>query len=117
MSGAQKITWRVLWLRSPISWISRRSCGSISEAAQTPTTRGCRGALLFYSYATGTFSSRKIEKASFELVPTRYVAGNPRPAPDTICTFRRRFLEPIGALFTQILLIAAEMDMVEFCGV
>ncbi len=70
-------------------------------------------ALLFYSYATGTFSSRKIEKASFESVPTRYVAGNPRPDHDTICTFRRRFLEPIGALFTQILLVAAEMDMLE----
>src|SRR5699024_5913961 len=65
-------------------------------------------ALLFYSYATGTFSSRKIEKASYESVPTRYVAP-PHPGHDTICTFRRRFLEPIGALFTQILLVAAEM--------
>lgn len=69
-------------------------------------------ALLFYSYATGTVSSRKIEKASYESVPTRYVAGNQHPDHDTICTFRRRFLEPIGALFTQILLVAAEMDMV-----
>ena|SRR5699024_6883272 len=67
------------------------------------------GALLFYSYATGTFSSRKIEKASYESVPTRYVAGNQHPDHDTLCTFRRRFLEPIGALFTQILLVAAEM--------
>lgn len=70
-------------------------------------------ALLFYSYATGTFSSRKIETASFESVPTRYVAGNQHPDHDTICTFRRRFLAPIGELFTQILLIAAQMDMVE----
>ena len=70
-------------------------------------------ALLFYSYATGTFSSRKIEKASYESVPTRYVAGNQHPDHDTICTFRRRFLEPIGQLFTQILLVAAEMDMVK----
>ncbi|HLR24571.1 MAG TPA: transposase [Fodinibius sp.] len=71
------------------------------------------GALLFYSYATGTFSSRKIETASYESVPTRYVAGTPRPDHDTICTFRRRFLEPIGALFTHILLLAAEMGMAE----
>src|SRR5699024_3715113 len=69
-------------------------------------------ALLFYSYATGTFSSRKVKKVSYESVPTRYVAGNQHPDHDTICTFRRRFLEPVGELFTQIRLIAAEMDMI-----
>src|SRR5699024_1375980 len=92
-----------------ISAIERQSTGSGSDAYHPRMLL----ALLFYSYATGTFSSRKIEKASYESVPTRYVAGNQHPDHDTICTFRRRFLEPIGALFTQILLVAAEMDMVE----
>jgi len=70
-------------------------------------------ALLFYSYATGTFSSRKIEAATYESVPVRYVAANQHPDHDTICTFRKRFLEPLGELFTQILLVAAEMGLTE----
>src|SRR5699024_9085888 len=92
-----------------ISSIESRYTGSGSDAYHPRILL----ALLFYSYATGTFSSSKIEKASYESVPTRYVAGNQHPDHDTICTFRRRFLEPIGALFTQILLVASEMDMVE----
>src|SRR5699024_9894308 len=91
-----------------ISAIERQYTGSGSDAYHPRMLL----ALLFYSYATGTFSSRKIEKASYESVPTRYVAGNQHPDHDTICTFRRRFLEPICELFTQILLVAAEMDMV-----
>lgn len=70
-------------------------------------------ALLFYSYATGEFSSRKIEAASYESVPIRYVAANQHPDHDTICTFRKRFLDPLGDLFTQILLVAAEMGLTE----
>lgn len=92
-----------------ISAIERQYTGSGSDAYHPRMML----ALLFYSYASGTFSSRKIEKASYESVPTRYVAGNQHPDHDTICSFRRRFLGPLGDLFTQILLIAAEMDMVE----
>lgn len=70
-------------------------------------------ALLFYSYASGTFSSRKIEAATYESVPMRYVAANQHPDHDTICTFRRRFLQPLSSLFVQILEIAHQMDLVE----
>ncbi len=31
--------------------------------------------LLLYSYATGVFSSRKIERATYEAVPFRFIAG------------------------------------------
>ena len=31
--------------------------------------------LLFYGYATGVFSSRKIEKATYESIPFRFLAG------------------------------------------
>jgi len=70
-------------------------------------------ALLFYSYASGVFSSRKIEAATHESVPMRYVAANQHPDHDTICTFRRRFLQPLSTLFVQILEIAHQMDLVE----
>lgn len=69
--------------------------------------------LLFYSYASGVFSSRKIEAATHESVPMRYVAANQHPDHDTICTFRRRFLQPLSTLFVQILEIAHQMDLVE----
>jgi transposase len=73
-------------------------------------------ALLFYSYAIGRFSSRKIEKATYESVPTRYVAANQHPDHDTICSFQRRFLKPLGELFTQILLVTAQMGDVSMDG-
>ncbi len=49
-------------------------------------------ALLFYGYATGVFSSRKIERSTHDSVAFRYIAGNTHPDHDTIATFRRRFL-------------------------
>jgi transposase len=62
--------------------------------------------LLFYGYATGVFSSRKIEKATYESIPMRYIAGGMHPDHDTIANFRKTFLEQIKDLFVQILLLA-----------
>ena len=62
--------------------------------------------LLFYGYATGLFSSRKIEKASYESIPFRYIAGGLHPDHDTIAHFRKTFLAEIKELFVQILLLA-----------
>jgi hypothetical protein len=74
-------------------------------------------ALLFYAYATGVFSSRKIEQASYDSVAFRYIAVNTHPDHDTIATFRRRFLKELKALFTQILLIAHEMGVMKLGSV
>ncbi len=63
-------------------------------------------ALLFYGYATGVFSSRKIEKATYEHLAFRYVAGGLHPDHDTIANFRKTFLPEIQDLFVQILLLA-----------
>src|SRR3990170_8266963 len=62
--------------------------------------------LLFYGYATGLFSSRKIEKATYESIPVRFVAGGVHPDHDTIAHFRKTFLAEIQELFVQILLVA-----------
>jgi len=64
--------------------------------------------LLFYGYATGIFSSRQIEKATYESIPFRFVAGGLHPDHDTIACFRRRFLEEIKGLFVQVLVIAKQ---------
>jgi transposase len=62
--------------------------------------------LLFYGYATGVFSSRKIERATFETVPFRFIAGNLHPDHDTLATFRKTFLPELKDLFVQVLLLA-----------
>lgn len=62
--------------------------------------------LLFYGYATGLFSSRKIEKATYESIPFRYIAGGLHPDHDTVANFRKTFLAEIKGLFVQILLLA-----------
>lgn len=69
--------------------------------------------LLVYGYATGVFSSRKLERATYDSVSFRFIAANDHPDHDTIATFRRRFLKEIEALFVQILLLAREMGVLK----
>jgi transposase len=69
--------------------------------------------LLFYAYATGVFSSRKIEQATKETAAFRYLAGNLSPDHDTIAAFRKQFLKELQDLFVQILLLAQEMGLLE----
>jgi transposase len=67
--------------------------------------------ILVYGYATGVFSSRKLERATYDSVAFRFVAANDHPDHDTIASFRRRFLKEIEGLFVQILLLAREMGL------
>ncbi len=69
--------------------------------------------LLFYGYATGMFSSRKIERATYEAVPFRYIAGNQHPDHDTLATFRRAFLPELKEIFVQVLLLAQEAGVLK----
>ena len=63
-------------------------------------------ALLFYGYATGVFSSRKLERGTYDSVPIRFVSANTHPDHDTIANFRRRFHAEIAGFFHQVLLFA-----------
>jgi len=69
--------------------------------------------LLFYGYATGVFSSRKIEKATYESIPFRFLAGGYHPDHDTIANFRKTFLPEITSLFAQVLVIAHELGVLK----
>jgi len=73
--------------------------------------------LLFYGYATGIFSSRKIERATYEVLPFRFIAGDMHPDHDTIANFRKQFLAELKDLFVQILLIAQEMGHLQMGNV
>src|SRR6201982_3447051 len=69
--------------------------------------------LLVYGYATGVFSSRKLERATYDSVAFRFVAATQHPDHDTIAAFRRRFLKPIEALFVQVLQLAREIGVLK----
>src|SRR5664279_5351235 len=69
--------------------------------------------ILVYGYATGVFSSRKLERATYDSVAFRFIAANDHPDHDTIAAFRRRFLKEIEGLFVQVLLLAREMGVLK----
>lgn len=70
-------------------------------------------ALLFYGYATGTFSSRKLELATYESIAVRFICANTHPDHDTIAYFRQRFLNDLKPLFIQILQLAHELGLLK----
>jgi len=62
--------------------------------------------LLFYGYATGVFSSRKIAAATYDQAAFRFLAGHTHPDHDTLANFRVTFLDLLPDVFTQLLLLA-----------
>jgi len=69
--------------------------------------------LLFYGYATGVFSARKIEKGTYEQLPFRFIAGNMHPDHATIAGFRKQFLAELKGLFVDILLMAQALGQLQ----
>jgi transposase len=74
-------------------------------------------ALLFYGYAVGVFSSRKLERSTYDSVVFRYIAVNSHPDHDTIANFRKRFLKELTGLFVEILLVARQMGVLKLGNV
>ena len=70
-------------------------------------------AMLVYGYATGVFSSRKLERATYDSVAFRYLAAGSHSDHDTLATFRRRFLGELEELFVQVLELAREMKLLK----
>ncbi len=68
-------------------------------------------ALLVYSYANGVCSSRRVERATYRDVGTRFIAANTHPDHDTIANFRRTNKQAFEAAFLQVLLLAREMGL------
>ncbi len=69
--------------------------------------------LLLYGYVSGVFSARQIERATYESIPFRYIAGGWHPDHDTLATFRKTFLAQIADLFVQVLLVAKAADVLQ----
>jgi transposase len=73
--------------------------------------------LLFYGYSTGVFSSRKLERCTYDSVAFRFIAANTHPDHDTIASFRKKFRPQINTLFAQILLIAHQLKVLKLGSV
>ena len=70
-------------------------------------------ALLIYAYCVGMPSSRKIEKATHELIPFRVLSADQHPDHATVAEFRRRHLKALAALFVQVLRLCQKAGLVK----
>ncbi|HMS86717.1 MAG TPA: transposase [Nitrospira sp.] len=84
-----------------------------SKRGGTPYAPEVLLGLLLYGYATGVFSSRRIERATYEVVAFRYIAGNMHPDHDTLNQFRKENLAELKGLFVEVLLMAHLMGYVK----
>ncbi|MGB7903401.1 MAG: IS1182 family transposase [Steroidobacteraceae bacterium] len=96
-----------------LSNLTRQYAGRGSKAHHPATLL----AILVYGYATGVFSSRKLEQATYDSVAFRYIAADTHPDHDTLATFRRRFLDELNDLFVQVLELAKEMKLLKLGNV
>ena len=69
--------------------------------------------LLVYGYAVGVFSSRRLERSTYDSVAFRYLAANTHPDHDTLANFRKRFLPELESLFVQVLILAQGMKLLK----
>ena len=70
-------------------------------------------ALIFYAYITGTYSSRKIEKATYDSIAYRYITLNSFPDHDTIAEFRKKFSGKLEGVFLQILMLYRALSQID----
>ena len=89
--------------------LTRQYAGRGSKAHHPATLL----AILVYGYSTGVFSSRKLERATYDSVAFRYIAAGSHPDHDTLATFRRRFIDELSSLFVQVLEMATEMKLLK----
>ncbi len=102
-----------MWWTWSRVWTFGQRPAAIVGLVRCPTIRNCCLAWIIYGYATGVFSSRKLERATYDSVAFRFIAANEHPDHDTIAVFRRRFLPQIEALFVQVLGVAREMGVLK----
>jgi transposase len=94
--------------------------GEIERSLQAKDHRGERPysprmmmALLLYGYAAGVFSSRKIERATFEDLAFRMLAADEHPHFTTINEFRLAHRASFADLFQQVLKVCMSAGLVK----
>jgi transposase len=103
-----------------VDLVSSLDLKAITQVYDAKDDRGRAGyhptmmvSLLVYAYCTGKPSSRRIERATYEDVAFRVLAGDRHPDHDTIAEFRKTHLAALAGLFTQVLAVCREAGLVK----
>ena len=70
-------------------------------------------ALVLYAYSVGVFSSRRIERATYEDIAFRVITGGQHPDHTRISDFRRVHIEAFAGLFKQTVQLCQEAGLVK----
>jgi len=84
-----------------------------SGLGQPPFHPGLMTALLLHGYASGIYSSRRIEKAARERADFMMIVAGDVPDFRTISDFRKRHLAALAKLFVQVLKLCATVGLVK----
>ncbi|MGH9380414.1 MAG: transposase, partial [Thermoanaerobaculia bacterium] len=90
-----------------------RSIRSKDARGTRPYSPAMMTGLLLYAYCVGVYSSRKIERATYEDVAFRILAGGQHPYFTTINEFRKTHLEALSSLFVQVLQLCRRAGLVK----
>lgn len=100
--------------------IAQLDLSAIMKIYDVKETRGRAGyhpvmmvALLVYAYSVGKPSSRRIERATYEDVAFRVLAGDQHPDHDCIAEFRKRHIDALAGLFLQVLRLCQKAGLVK----
>lgn len=82
-----------------------------SEVGQYPYDPRILLSILFYGYAIGLRSSRKLAQSCIDRLDFMYIAAKLKPSHKTISEFRKNNLENLSELFQEIILIAIKLGL------
>jgi transposase len=69
--------------------------------------------VLLYGYATGIYSSRKIQAKTYDDVAFRFLSADEHPDHSTLAEFRKRHLQALAGLFLQALQLCSKAGLVK----
>ncbi len=100
--------------------IGELDLGPIIRAVDTKDARGEKPysphmmvAMLLYAYCVGVFSSRRIERSTYEDVAFRVIASGQHPDHSRISEFRRRHLDALAGIFKQTVKLCQQAGLVK----
>jgi transposase len=106
------LVWTVLGAVEQMNLERFRRAYRMGAAGRAPYDPAVLVALLLYAYARGVRSSRAIERACWEDVAFKLIAGMRTPDHSTIAEFRRRHELEIAELFDDVLGLCREAGLV-----
>jgi transposase len=106
------LVWTVIGAVDQMDLARFRAAYRLGAAGRAPLDPAMLVALLLYSYARGTRSSRAIERACHEDVASKIICGMRCPDHSTVAEFRRRHQVEVEQLFDDVLGLCAEAGLV-----